>query len=225
MRCPVCATETVTNDRSCQTCGTKFTFQRVLFGANRREFSLTPEEEGWESGDDGRVEALPVPEARDELQYETRLADHDTTSGLQWGGFVRRLFAFLIDLVVVFVLCAILFVLCLIGYKVGLAAYGRMVSAENSQGLLTFLVGGWMFLTTSYFVLFHGMEGQTVGKWLLGLRVIGEHGAPLTYKRATLRWLSEIFLAPFVVGILWIIWSREKRAWHDYLAQSWVVKE
>jgi uncharacterized RDD family membrane protein YckC len=225
MRCPVCATDSVTSARSCQSCGTRFTFQRVLFGANRGEFSLTPEEEGWERGEDGRVEALPLHEGADEPKHESLLVDDDTTSGVQWGGFLRRVFAFVIDLVVVFVLCAILFVFCFIGYKVGLAAYGRTLSAENSQGLLTFLVGGWVFLTTSYFVLFHGMEGQTVGKWLLGLRVIGEDRAPLSYKRATLRWVSEIVLAPFVVSILWIIWSREKRAWHDYLARSWVAKE
>jgi uncharacterized RDD family membrane protein YckC len=225
MRCPVCASDNVTNARACQACGTRFSFQRVLFGAHRREFSLTPEEEVWEVGEHGSVEALPVTDPPSESKYENWLVDDSTTSGVQWGGFLRRVFAFLIDLVVVSALCAILFVICFIGYKVGLAAYGRTLSAENSQGLLTFLVGGWMFLTTSYFVLFHGMEGQTVGKWLLGLRLVGENGGTLSYKRATLRWLSEILLAPLVVSILWIVWSREKRAWHDYLARSWVVKE
>jgi uncharacterized RDD family membrane protein YckC len=223
MQCPVCATVVIAHARNCEACGTKFASRRVLFGAHRSEFSLTPEEEGWETGDDGRVETSPLS-AR-ENQDERLVVDEGTTDVVQWGGFLRRAFAFVIDLGIVCLICAILLLLSFIGYKVGLAAHGRSVSAENSPGLLAFLVCGWTFLMTSYFVIFHGMEGQTVGKWLLGLRVTGKHGASLSYKRALLRWLSELFLAPFVISILWIIWSREKRGWHDYLAGTWVVRE
>lgn len=224
MQCPVCATVAIANAHSCEVCGTKFTSRRVLFGAQRGEFSLTPEEEGWEPAEDGRVETSPLLERQTQAQDEGLLINEGSTDVVQWGGFLRRAFAFVIDLGIVCLTCAILLVMSFVGYKVGLAAHGRTVSAENSQGLLAFLVGAWMFLMTSYFVIFHGMEGQTVGKWLLGLRVTGKDGASLSYKRAMLRWLIELFLAPLVVSILWIIWSREKRAWHDYLARTWVIR-
>jgi uncharacterized RDD family membrane protein YckC len=32
-------------------------------------------------------------------------------------------------------------------------------------------------------------------------------------------------VASIGLGILWIVWSREKRAWHDFLARTWVVRE
>jgi uncharacterized RDD family membrane protein YckC len=198
----------------------------VLFGAKAEEFSLTPEEDDWELDRDGIVEDLQFPLERPHNgQDQQPLYENAQTDRVQWGGFWRRSLAFIIDGVIVCVISLILFALCYVGYKVGLAAHDRAVSYENARGLIIFLAWGWMFLVTSYFVIFHGMEGQTVGKWLLSLRVVGEKGSRLGYKRASLRWLGELLFAPLVLGLLWIIWSPEKRAWHDYLARTWVIKE
>ena len=58
-----------------------------------------------------------------------------------------------------------------------------------------------MALATIYFVVFHGMEGKTVGKWLLGLRVVGVNQRPITYRRALLRWIGTDRLGRRVIGI------------------------
>ena len=70
------------------------------------------------------------------------------------------------------------------------------------------------------------MEGKTVGKWVLGLRVVGAGQAPITYRRALLRWIGAVGLGAgsFGLGFLWILWQREKRGWHDFLAQTWVMR-
>jgi uncharacterized RDD family membrane protein YckC len=197
----------------------------MLF-AKAEEFSLTPEEDDWELDSDRVPEDLSFPlERQANGKDEERLHEDAETNRVQWGGFLRRGLAFALDGVVVCVISMILFALSYVGYKVGLAAHDRTVSSENAHGLIIFLAWSWMFLVTSYFVVFHGMEGQTVGKWLLRLRVVGENGARLGYKRASLRWLGELVFAPLVLGLLWIIWSPEKRAWHDYLARTWVIKE
>jgi uncharacterized RDD family membrane protein YckC len=80
-------------------------------------------------------------------------------------------------------------------------------------------------LATGYFVLFHGMEGKTIGKWLLSLRVVGANNERISYRRACLRWLGTVGFAPLLLGFVWVLWSREKRAWHDYLARTWVIRE
>jgi uncharacterized RDD family membrane protein YckC len=224
MHCPRCDVVVIANARYCQACGTRFAPERIFFARKREEFALTPDDETWEPGDDGLVEQWQSRQTQN-VPNEEGQAEGIRTSDFQWGGFLRRGFAFVIDVLIVLIICLVVLVLCLIGYKVGLAAHERTLSAQNSQGLITFLTCSWVFLMTSYFVLFHGMEGQTVGKWLLGLRVIGANGVRLSYKQASLRWVSELLLAPFVIGILWIIWSREKRAWHDYLARTWVIKK
>jgi uncharacterized RDD family membrane protein YckC len=135
-----------------------------------------------------------------------------------------------------------------IGYKVGLSAHGRAVTWGNETPLLFFFSWGGIGLATVYFVLFHGMEGKTIGKWLLGLKVVGKEQGTITFRRAFLRWLGTVGFAPLALGsarsllwgdglgvatfgfaplalgFLWILWSREKRAWHDYLAGTWVIR-
>ena len=125
----------------------------------------------------------------------------------------------------IIVLSVIMLVLSYIGYKVGLSAYGRPVTWQNSPPLFFFGTWGSIILSTAYFVVFHGMEGKTVGKWLLGLRVVGAERGSITYGQAFLRWLGTLVFAPFVLGFLWVLWSREKRGWHDFLARTWVIRE
>ena len=92
---------------------------------------------------------------------------------------------------------------------------------------MTFLTFAGMGLTTAYFVVFHGMEGKTIGKWLLGLRVVGPDQASLTYRQALLRWLATVGFGIVSLGLsfLWILWQREKRGWHDFLARTWVIRD
>jgi uncharacterized RDD family membrane protein YckC len=87
------------------------------------------------------------------------------------------------------------------------------------------LTWGWIGLATVYFVMFHGMEGKTIGKWMLGLRVVGTEDRPVSYKQAFLRWVGMVGFAPIVLGFLWVIWNREKRGWHDFLARTWVIRD
>ena len=47
----------------------------------------------------------------------------------------------------------------------------------------------------------------------------------MIYRQALLRWLAAVGFAPILLGFLWMIWSREKRAWHDIIAQTWVIRE
>ena len=96
---------------------------------------------------------------------------------------------------------------------------------ENASALYFILTWASVVLSAAYFVVFHSMEGKTIGKWLFGLRVIGAENRKVTSGQAFLRWLAAVGFAPIVLGFLWVIWSREKRAWHDIIAQTWVIRE
>ena len=145
--------------------------------------------------------------------------------GRRWGGFLRRGVAFSIDVFVLFLLSLFLFYVSYVGYGVGLAFHHRTVSLANLGEISSILALAWVCLIGGYFVLLHGMEGKTVGKWLLGLRVVGVRDGGITYRQAFVRWLAAMSLAPLALGFLWILLSREKRAWHDCLAGTWVVQE
>jgi uncharacterized RDD family membrane protein YckC len=59
------------------------------------------------------------------------------------------------------------------------------------------------------------------------LRVVGRDLRPISYRRALFRWIGTVGLGVVSLGVafLWILWQREKRGWHDFLARTWVVRE
>jgi len=198
-----------------------------MFGGKREEFALTPDEESLDLGGSAEPEDWQFPrERRAEPAQRPAEAASSSITEIRWGGFFRRALAFLVDVAMIVLLVSIMNALSYIGYKVGLSAYGRSINLQNSTPLFVFLTFAWVGLATVYFVVFHGMEGKTIGKWLLGLRVVGAERRGITYRQAFLRSLGTVVsVAPLGLGFLWIIWSREKRGWHDFLARTWVIRD
>ena len=76
----------------------------------------------------------------------------------------------------------------------------------------------------AYFVLGHGTAGRTVGKRLLGARVVDEQGAPIGYVRALGRCLATVLaLLPLGLGLALAVLRRDRRGLHDLLAGTRVV--
>jgi uncharacterized RDD family membrane protein YckC len=147
------------------------------------------------------------------------------TEGVPWGGFVRRSCAFYIDVAIITALSYFLFYLTYVAYTVGLAAHGQVLTLDRLGFFLSILGAMWISLVAAYFVLLHGTDGRTVGKWLLGLRVVTAYGNPITYGQAFSRLVCTIPSALFGLGFFWILWNREKRGWHDILARTWVIRD
>lgn len=167
---------------------------------------------------------LLLEEEFDQL-YERLKSEEEKTAGIVWGGFFRRATAFIVDLLILAVFSFALFYFAYVGYSVGLAAHDQSLSSDNLDLFLLFLSVGWIGLVTGYFVLLHGMEGRTVGKWLFGLRVVGAQRERITYRQALVRWIGTLVSAILGLGFLWVLFSREKRGWHDLLARTWVIRE
>ncbi|HEU4340633.1 MAG TPA: RDD family protein [Candidatus Binatia bacterium] len=227
MKCQNCDAPIAPSDERCPQCGAKPLHRRVIFGAGREEFRLTAEDETSDFGpefDRSEVGQFPV-QPQVEPERDGAEAARAAKAKARWGGFFRRVIAFVVDLVVLAALSATLLLLSYIGYKVGLSANNEAITAANYAMFLLFTTLGWIALSTGYFVLFHGMDGKTIGKWMLGLRVVGPEQERIGYAQALLRWIGTILFAPLILGHLWILWSREKRGWHDMLARTWVVRD
>ena len=126
-------------------------------------------------------------------------------------GFWSRLAALVIDYVVVF----------LAGGVIVVIGYALDVGVVIEVGLVT-----WVFGWIAYDIYFQGRPaGQTVGKRLLGIRVIDfATGGPIGYGRSAIRTLGQIISGWFCyLGYLWMLWDREKQCWHDKMANDVVV--
>lgn len=76
-----------------------------------------------------------------------------------------------------------------------------------------------------YFTAFVGARGATPGKQLLGLRIVQEDGSPVGYGRAFLRRAAQLISALTLgAGYLMVAFHPEKRALHDLLAGTRVVR-
>src|ERR1017187_6038510 len=85
----------------------------------------------------------------------------------------------------------------------------------------TFFITGML-----YTVILTGVNGQTVGKYLLNIEVCSSKGGRLPFYKIVLREtllkaISAIFL---FLGFLWIGFSQKKMGWQDYGVGSKVVQ-
>jgi uncharacterized RDD family membrane protein YckC len=225
MKCQNCEASILPSDERCPRCGAIPLHRRAFFGAKEEEFALTPDEESVELDDRPEAEdwQFPYDQQKEKARFRASEESQSSADNVLWGGFFRRVGAFVVDVLVILALSAVMFFLTYVGYKVGLSAHGRFLTWENATPLVVLLTWAWIGLATTYFVVFHGLEGKTVGKWLLRLRVVGPERGPISYRRAFLRWLALVGFAPVLLGFLWVLWSREKRGWHDLVARTWVI--
>jgi uncharacterized RDD family membrane protein YckC len=140
----------------------------------------------------------------------------DEASPPRPAGFWIRAVALAIDLVV-FVLVQFSFEL------MATAMLGPAGDGGGSQSPAVFLFT--LLFTAAYTTVLHAVTGQTIGKSLVGVRVVGADGAPLPLGAAFLRYLAYfISLIPLGFGYLVAALRRDKRALHDLIAGSRVER-
>lgn len=80
------------------------------------------------------------------------------------------------------------------------------------------------FAAPVYFILFYSSTGQTVGMYVLGIRVVRLDGKHMTLGGSIIRWLG-LFLCmiPLGLGFLWVLVDDRRQGWHDKLAHTCVI--
>jgi uncharacterized RDD family membrane protein YckC len=150
-----------------------------------------------------------------------------------YAGFSSRLLAFWIDIILVTIIV-------LLGAGL-LAAFSTILPVPKIMeiftnlfpgmggginyviGLLSFSVVATL-LYILYNLIFWALTGQTPGKALIGLRIVGKNGQQVNPLRGLLRLIG--YLLGFVTlgfGFLWILVSDRRQGWHDLLAGTYVI--
>ena len=77
----------------------------------------------------------------------------------------------------------------------------------------------------AYTTLLHALGGQTIGKMIVGVRVVVDDAGPPPFGTALLRYLAYFAsAAPLVLGFVMAGLRRDKRALHDLIAGTRVER-
>jgi uncharacterized RDD family membrane protein YckC len=169
---------------------------------------------------------VPSPEEEPEEEPEDQAEEELTASAvgrLAWAaGFWTRLLAFLIDtLVVTAVVVVMMFISSLVLGQGALEAFDFFFQQLSSLLAAIFV---FVILLLVYLTIFTIYGGQTVGKMLLGLRVVGLDGHSVSTVGALRRALGMLVAGlPGLAGFLWTGFDLERRGWHDYIGRTLVV--
>ena len=150
-----------------------------------------------------------------------------------YAGFASRAVAILIDVAIISLVSAV--VIGAMSLFFDLPSVQRFIRWLNSVlpgsdqifiGLTSTRFAGFFYLALFYlyFIFFFSTTGQTVGKAIMGLRVVTMDGHRMGVKRSFIRTLCyTLSLAPLGLGFLWVLGEDRRRAWHDKIAHTYVL--
>jgi len=168
------------------------------------------------SSGEGVAEAT-YEEGLEEIPAEVSAIEGAEVEGLQYRGAWIRLGGTVIDGVIIAIINL---------------AFRTALGTEST--VVTWLVP---IIGAVYFIGFWAWRGQTLGKMVIGARIVRRDGSPIGLARAILRYagyfvyflamrIGGVVYVPYIillVGFLIIAFSREKRGLHDLLAGTVVI--
>lgn len=148
----------------------------------------------------------------------------------QYAGFISRFLAVLIDIIVVIITVSVVgAVISLLLSFFGLTEFfdnlEQSISIQGSIVRAFTAVSGVGTIAFLYIVIAWTVtSGKTIGKGLIGLRIVPMDGKRITLLRATVRYIAFwISVLAFGLGIFWILVSDRRQGWHDKLAKTCVI--
>lgn len=159
-------------------------------------------------------------------------------SGMMPAGFWRRFASFIIDnifivvstLVISSIVIAIIFsIFPDLADKYVVTEYSWDAILDASEKPATWLdwtvFAGWIIFGIAYWTVAIGWKGRTVGKLMLGLKVVRANGRRVGYKRALGRCMGYVLCyITLGFGFLAIAWNKQKRGLHDFICDTMVVR-
>lgn len=136
-----------------------------------------------------------------------------------YAGVFTRFLAFVIDMAFVLFMYGVIAT----GVRLAVDMFLGVERAETSGEPVLWSVGlalwALVYLATALTI-----TGRTIGKGLLGLKVVTREGGPLGARQALVRVVTfPLSVIPAGLGFVGVLVGRERRALHDVLAGSAVV--
>jgi len=148
------------------------------------------------------------------------------TTGPVYAGFWRRFVAIVVDIILIWI------VTIPINWGIMLLGWRSIPAIHGSSPFTLMFYSFWQWATLitfaleiTYYVYFISQKGATIGKMLMGVKVVTATGGPVSVGRAFAR-----FFARYLSGlILWIgyimaAFDDQKRALHDHICNTRVIR-
>lgn len=158
----------------------------------------------------------------------------------QYAGIVTRGVALIIDILIVIV--AVLVIGASLSLpldfflginKESCAAHVSVSVMQSSWGFLRSwlcVIYDWLLISVAfltgpvYFIFLTTAGGQTIGKYVMGVRIARVDGRQMNYFKALVRYLGYfVSIATLGIGFLWVIIDAQRRALHDHMAGTCVI--
>jgi len=138
------------------------------------------------------------------------------TENSRVGTSKERFLAFLIDVLILFSINIV------IGVLINLILPST-VSYENFRATVKNISG---FIGVAYFVLLTYIYQETIGKKVIGLKVVTINNERPNFLTIFLREVGGKFVSSivFLLGFIWILFDKNKQGWHDKIAKTLVIK-
>jgi uncharacterized RDD family membrane protein YckC len=150
----------------------------------------------------------------------------ETSKQGQYAGFITRLAAFVIDILFINLIIYIVSQIAVLLVKFfGVERYLPETATDYFvMAVAVVVMGIGLSFSYLYAIFLWRISGQTLGKALMGVRVVGADGRFLTFRQGTIRffayWLSALAL---FTGFLWSLIDDRRQTWHDKLAKTYVI--
>ncbi len=141
-----------------------------------------------------------------------------TPAAINYASWGERLAAYLIDggIMTLLFFCS----------QIPLASTNSQTNPSNTVALLSCLILLIeLVFNAVYFVGLTTASGQTVGKKIMGIRVLSQDGSRVTISQALTRYIGY-FVGTLIlyIGFLWPLWDAQHQALHDKLAGTIVIR-
>ena len=159
--------------------------------------------------------------------------DHKASQLGMYAGFVTRAVALMIDIALISV--AVLAINALIGLPVAfftgidLNKCAQMTDPRAAAKVVCVTinliwVGVALLASPIYFITLFATIGQTIGKAVMGVRVVRLDGRAMTFKTGTVRWLGYfVSVITLGLGFFWVIVDSRRQGFHDRMANTSVI--
>ena len=134
-----------------------------------------------------------------------------------YAGFATRAIAITIDLLIIGVMVS---AVTLAGQLL-MDAFNATELTQKLFRLILLAVG--FLIPNLYTILLLMLAGQTLGKALLGLKVVGIDGGRIHLGMAIRRQIGYYISALLFLGYFWVLIDKRRQGWHDKMAKTFVV--